>query len=278
MSKLITIFGATGVQGGSVVKAILNDPRLFKEYRIRGVTRDPQKPAAQSLSTKGVEVVSANLDDYDSVKQAVQGSTAVFAVTNYWEKMSKEVEVKQGHNIANACKDAGVKHLIWSALPNVTKLTSGALQHVEHFDSKAEIAEFIEGMKGSMIATHVMPGFYMQNVKGMIRPGPDGVPTLFQPWDQDKTQVALFDAATDMGTYVAGILSQDPQAVNGLYVQACSQWVTPREIVDTISQASSGPVAFQELAADDFKANLPGQVAEEMTENMVLVRDDSYFG
>lgn len=58
MSKILTVFGATGNQGGSVVRAILNDPALSKEFKIRGITRDVTKPAAKELASKGVEVVA----------------------------------------------------------------------------------------------------------------------------------------------------------------------------------------------------------------------------
>lgn len=60
MSKLITVFGATGNQGGSVIRAILEDAQLSKEFSIRAVTRDPSKPAAKELAAKGVEVVSVS--------------------------------------------------------------------------------------------------------------------------------------------------------------------------------------------------------------------------
>jgi len=279
-SKLITVFGATGNQGGSVVKSILAHPTLSKQYKIRAITRDPSKPNAQALAAKGVEPVKADMDDAESVKHALDGSYAVFAVTNYWEKASKEIEVQQGRTIADAAKAVGVKHLIWSSLPNVTKMTNGALKHVEHFDSKAEVAEYIESMKGDMVATYFMPAFYMTNIKSSIRPGQDGVPTWTQPFDADKTQVALFDTATDTGTYVAGILSQDPKSVNGLYVPAVSQWLTPNEIVQTITNVTGTQVKFQSVPEKVWQSFLPmpEKIAEELTENMVLVRDYSYYG
>lgn len=136
-------------------------------------------------------------------------------------------------------------------------MTNGVLKGVEHFDSKAEVAEYIETTKGDMTATYFMPGFYMQNIKGMIRPGRDGVPTLIQPWDGDKTKVALLGAATDSGTDVAGILSQDPQSVNGVYVQACSEWITPNEMVDVLSKTSGTKVKFQQVPEGVFKCFLP---------------------
>lgn len=82
MSKLLTVFGATGNQGGSVIKSVLANPQLSSEYKIRAVTRDPSKPSGKALADKGVEVVKADLKDKESVKKAVEGSSAVFGVTN----------------------------------------------------------------------------------------------------------------------------------------------------------------------------------------------------
>jgi len=126
--KLLTVFGATGVQGGSVVKAVLAHPTLSKQYKVRAITRDPSKPNAQALAERGVEPVKADMENADSVRAALAGSDAVFAVTNYWEKQSKEGEVQQGKTIADAAKAVGVKHLVWSALPHVTKMTNGGAE------------------------------------------------------------------------------------------------------------------------------------------------------
>jgi uncharacterized protein YbjT (DUF2867 family) len=83
MSKLITVFGSTGVQGGSVVNAILTHPTLSKEFKIRVITRDTSKPNARALASKGVETVKADLELPESEAVALEGSYAVFAVTNY---------------------------------------------------------------------------------------------------------------------------------------------------------------------------------------------------
>src|ERR1700742_5198717 len=109
--KLITVFGATGNQGGSTASAIFNNSSLASKYKVRAITRDTSKPAAQALASKGAELAKADINDVESVKAAVSGSYGVFAVTNYWESMSKETEVTQGKNIVDACKSAGVTHL-----------------------------------------------------------------------------------------------------------------------------------------------------------------------
>ena len=82
MVGVLTVFGATGKQGGSVVQTILSHPTLSNQYTLRAVTRDPSKPAGEALKQQGVEVVKADLNDKESVRKAVEGSQAVFGVTD----------------------------------------------------------------------------------------------------------------------------------------------------------------------------------------------------
>lgn len=278
MSKLLTVFGATGNQGGSVIGAVLAHPSLSKEYKLRGITRDTTKPAAQALQSKGVETVKADLNDKESIIEAIKGSHAVFAVTNYWESASKAVEYSQGVNITDACVASGVKCLVWSSLPNVTALSNGALRHVEHFDSKSEVEAYIR-KQPDLTGTFFMPAFFMQNIKGMIHPDPEsGVPTFTMPWEAAKTNVPVIDIVNDAGKYVAAILAANPATVDGKNFQGTSQWVTPQEIVDTISKVSGTEVKFKSVPEDVYATFLPPAVAEELKENMVLIRDYKYYG
>lgn len=105
--------------------------------------------------------------DKSSLATAIKGSNAVFAVTNFWETMSKETEVKQGRNIAEVSAELNVEHLVWSSLPNVTTLSNGALPNVEHFDGKAEIDAYIRELGVPM--TSFVPGFYMSNLKSAMQ-------------------------------------------------------------------------------------------------------------
>ena len=82
MSKVLVVFGATGQQGGSIINFVLNDAELSKEFQIRAVTRNISAPAAKTLQTRAVEVVSADLDNLDSVVTAVGGAHTVFGVTS----------------------------------------------------------------------------------------------------------------------------------------------------------------------------------------------------
>lgn len=156
--KLLTIFGATGNQGGSVIDAVLDRPELQQKYSLRGITRDPASGKSKALSDKGVEMVKANLDDVESLKTAVKGSYGVFGVTDFWAVLDKNIEIQQGKNLFEACKADGVKHYVFSALRSAEKMSQGKLKHVDHFDSKADVAEHIEANKGDMIASYFMPG------------------------------------------------------------------------------------------------------------------------
>ena len=152
MAKLVTVFGATGKQGGSVCSVILNDPELSKKYKIRAITRDPSKAGAKALAEKGAETVKAELSDVGSLQAAIDGSYAVFGVTNYWEIMSMDKELAQGKAIVDACRKAGTQHLVLSTLPDTTKLSGGKLPNIDHFVAKAHMALYAEEHKGDKYA------------------------------------------------------------------------------------------------------------------------------
>lgn len=102
--KIITVFGATGNQGASVVNIFLNDPKLNGDWAVRGVTRDASSDRAKALAAKGVDVVGGDLDDKTTLVEAMKGASAAFAMTNYWDKADMELEIQQGKNLADAAK------------------------------------------------------------------------------------------------------------------------------------------------------------------------------
>src|ERR1051325_10253173 len=150
---IIAVIGSTGSQGGGLCRAILDDPS--GGFACRAITRDPGKEKARALAAKGAEVVSADLDDVESLKKAFAGAHGVYAVTNFWEHFSAEKEKQQAKNIADAAKAAGVKHVIWSTLEDTRKLMSPDDQRmpylqekyrVPHFDAKAEADAYFDGL------------------------------------------------------------------------------------------------------------------------------------
>src|SRR5689334_1190538 len=141
--KIIAVTGATGAQGGGLVRAILAD----KEFAVRAITRKPDSDKAKELATLGAEVVAGNLDDEASLKKAFAGAYGAYLVTNFWEHFSPEKELTQARTMAKAAKDAGVQHVIWSTLEDTRRWvplsdnrmpTLMGKYKVAHFDAKGE--------------------------------------------------------------------------------------------------------------------------------------------
>ncbi|KXT17168.1 hypothetical protein AC579_316 [Pseudocercospora musae] len=275
--KTLLIFGATGNQGGSIIDLVLKRPDLSSKYALRGITRDPNSPKSESLSKQGVEMAKADLDDISSLKTAMEGVYGVFGVTDFWSLMDKNREIHQGKNIFEAAKETGVKHLVWSSLPNAEKVSGGDLKHVDHFDGKALVEEYIEENKGNMIASYFLPAMFITFAKTQINPGQDGKPTLAMPFPSDDVAWPLIDPRRDGSKYVMGLFEGGANA-NGARAHGVSTWTTPKEIVAALSEISGQEVKFQKLSAEVFAGFLPENIREELLETMLLVGDHSYYG
>ncbi|KIW02849.1 uncharacterized protein PV09_05904 [Verruconis gallopava] len=273
MSKILTVFGATGNQGGSVVHHVLSHPELSKTYKVRAITRDPSKPKAQALKARGCEVVAADMNDAESLKKAIAGSGVVFGVTNYWEAMDMQLEIRQGKAIADASKAAGVERLIWSSLPNVTKETKGAITAVEHFDSKAQVEQYIRDIQQP--ATFFMPAMFMSVGLSNFRKLPDDKYYFTTPFNRD-TKVPLYNPGEDTGTFVAAILLLGDETLNKR-VLGSAPYITPEQMVKDFNDATGLSAEFMQISWDQFKAALPPAAAEELTGNFKLVVDFDYY-
>ncbi|KZV90320.1 NmrA-domain-containing protein [Exidia glandulosa HHB12029] len=137
MFRIATVFGATGLQGGSVVKQLLKDG-VFKP---RAVTRNPDSDKAKGLVKLGADVVAGDLADYPSIKKAVAGSEVVFAVTTSNRGQGTR-ELEQGKFIMDAAKEVGVKYLVWSSIESIVRISGGKYQAVA-LDDKAELDNYI---------------------------------------------------------------------------------------------------------------------------------------
>jgi uncharacterized protein YbjT (DUF2867 family) len=143
--KVIAVVGATGAQGGGLVRAILADPG--GEFSARAITRDPSSEKAQALAALGAEVVAGDVDDEASLEQAFAGAHGAFCVTFFWAHFSPELEITQAGNMARAASAAGVQHVIWSTLEDTRHFiplsdermpTLGERYKVPHYDAKGE--------------------------------------------------------------------------------------------------------------------------------------------
>ena len=203
--KIIAVVGATGAQGGGLVRTIANDPA--SGFVVRAITRDVHSEKAAALEKLGVEVVSANLDDVASVTHAFTGVYGAFCLTNFWEHFSPEKEYAQVKAQAMAAKQAGVRHAIWSTLEDTRKWvpladsrmpTLMGKYKVPHFDAKGEADQ--EFVKLGVPTTFLLTSFYWDNMIffGMgPKPGPDGVLAFTLPMaDQKLPGIAAEDILT----------------------------------------------------------------------------------
>ena len=274
--RTLTIFGATGNQGGSVIDVVLARPELSTKYALRGVTRDPSSSKSQKLASLGVEVVKADLDDVDSLKKALLGSYGAFGVTDFWALNSKEREVTQAKNIFAACQAADVKHYVWSSLPNVSKLSKGKHTDVEHFDGKAEAQDYIEANKGGMIASYFMPAMFSEALKGLINDNGQG-PTLALPYPDENIPVPLLSPRADSGKYIMGLF-EAAEAADGVEVQGVSLWSTPKKLVAEASEYLGKDVKFMSIPGDVFASFLPEAIRKDLTDMFLWVGEESYYG
>ena len=141
--KIIAVVGATGAQGGGMARAILTDPE--SSFAVRALTRDVNSEKAKALAALGAEVVQANVDDVESLKSAFAGAYGAFCVTFFWDHFSPEKESAQVRAMAEAAKEAGLQHVVWSTLEDTRKWvpldddrmpTLMEKYKVPHFDAK----------------------------------------------------------------------------------------------------------------------------------------------
>jgi uncharacterized protein YbjT (DUF2867 family) len=120
--KSIAVLGATGAQGGGLVRAILADPT--GGFAVRAITRDATTEKARALAQMGAEVVQANVDDEASLTRAFQDAYGAYCVTFFWDHYSPEKETAEARNMARAAKAAGLQHVIWSTLEDVRRCSA----------------------------------------------------------------------------------------------------------------------------------------------------------
>jgi uncharacterized protein YbjT (DUF2867 family) len=275
MAKIIAVVGATGVQGGGLARAILADPS--SGFSVRAITRDPNKDNAKALAAKGAEVVSANLDDVESLKKAFAGAHGVFGVTNFWEHFSAEKEKAQAKNIADAAKAAGVKHVVWSTLEDTRQFMSAddkrmpMLQEkyrVPHFDAKAEANAYFSGVPATMLNT----SFYWDNLFmfGLApKKGDDGQYAWAFPMGNAKLAGI---AGEDIGKCALGIFKAGDQYI-GKTVGIAGEFLTIDQMGQSLSKnLGLGSVKYNAVEPDVYRSwGFPG--ADEMGNMFQADRD-----
>lgn len=275
--RRLVVFGVTGQQGGSVANYVLDDPELSKQYKVRGVTRDPSKPAAQALLQKGAEIVQGDADDAESLKRVLKCAHTVFAITvSVTDKVDKSQEVAQGKAIADAAVAAGVQYVIFSTLPDVSKISNGKITSVEHFDLKAQIETYVRGI--AVDSAFYAPGYFMQNFLGLMAPQPMGdgtfaINNLMDP----QTLLPLIDIASDSGKFVGAILAE-PQKFVGKTVSGATQLTSVEEIVKEMNRVWGKTIKYNRVPEEVIRGFMPPEIADMLVGMFVYYQDFGYYG
>jgi uncharacterized protein YbjT (DUF2867 family) len=248
--KLIAVIGATGQQGGGVVRAL----QASGEFTVRALARNPDKH--RQLAPPN-EVVEADLDRPETLRAAFKGAYGVFLVTDSREKGIGEF--KQATAAIQAAKDAGVKHFVWSTLPNVEAISGGKFD-VPHFTVKAKIDRIV-GEAGFPYHTFVIAPGYYQNFVGVLAPHKqaDGSVGWALPLDPDVRCLHLGDIR-ELGDIVAGAFAHPDEAGNGEYLPLVGDFLSFNEIVETLNRQGHA-FTYKQIPKETFAGAFPGAAA-----------------
>src|SRR5438128_1410443 len=261
--KLIAVIGATGQQGGGVVRAL----QASSQFKVRAVTRNPGKH--RELAD---EVVEGDLNYPETLKAAFKGAHGVFLVTNAGEKGTDEL--KQATAAVRAAKDAGVKHFVWSTLPNVEAISGGRFD-VPHFTGKAKIDRIVKEAGFPHHTFVIAPGYY-QNFVGFLAPQKqaDGSVGWALPLDPDVRCLHMGDIR-ELGNIVAGGFAHPDEAGHGEYLPLVGDFLSFNEIVETLNQQGH-KFSVKQVPKEVFATLFPG--AAELAEMFSYWEVHTYLG
>ena len=261
--KIIAVVGATGSQGGGLVRSILAEGN--GEFAVRALTRDPRSDKARALAEAGADVVVADQDDPASMRRAFEGAYGAYCVTSFWDHMSPEREREQARAQADAARQARLQHVVWSTLEDSRRWvplsdsrmpTLQGRYKVPHFDVKGESDEFFRG--SGVPTTYLLTSFYWDNyIKfGMgPKPGPDGRLALSLPLG-DRPFPSI--AAEDIGRCAHAIFRRGAEFANQR-VGIAGAHMTGGQMAAGLSRALGREVSYQPVPFDVFRGlGFPG--------------------
>ena len=262
-TKIIAVVGATGAQGAGLVHAIQNDPS--GGFRARAITRNVDSEKARALAGLGAEVVAADVDDPESLKRAFEGAYGAYCVTFFWEHFSPEKEMAHVRAMAEAARDAGVQHVIWSTLEDTRRWvaldddrmpTLMEKYKVPHFDAKGE-SDAIFGELG-VPTTYLLTSFYWDNLihfgMGPQR-GEDGKLAFNMPMG-DKRMPGI--AAEDIGRSAYQIFKRGGELI-GKTVGIAGEHPTGAEMAAALTEALGEEVVYNAVPFDVYRGlGFPG--------------------
>jgi len=281
--KIIAVIGATGAQGGGLVRAILNDAQ--GGFAVRALTRDVNSGQANALARLGAEVVAVDIGSESSLTQAFSGAYGAFCVTFFWAHFKPERELAEATAMARASKAAGVQHVIWSSLEDTRKWvpladtrmpTLGGKYKVPHFDGKGE-ADGVFLTRGAP-TTVLLTSFYWDNFIhfGMgPKKGPDGALALTLPMG-DKKLPGI--AADDIGKCALGLFKKGKE-LTGRTVGIAGEHLTGAQMAAAFAKALEQPVRYNAIEPAVYRGfGFPG--ADDLANMFQFKRDfnDDFCG
>ena len=274
--KVILVVGATGAQGGGLVRAILNDRN--SPFRVRALTRDANSDKARALAALGAETVQGDIDDVESLKRAFAGAHAVYCVTFYWAHFSPEKELAEARAMAQAAKHAAVNHVIWSTLEDTRKSiplsdnrmpTLMGRYKVPHFDAKGEANAVFTEL--GLPTTFLLTSFYWENLIyfGMgPKKGPDGRLAITFPMGNEKLPGI---AAEDIGKCALSIFKKGSEYI-GQTVGIAGEHLTGAQMASALTHALGTDVAYNAVSPEVYRGfGFPG--AEDLGNMFQFNRD-----
>ncbi len=274
--KIIAVVGATGAQGGGLVRAIMRDKA--GPFTARALTRDVSSDKARALAALGAELVAADIDDPASLKRAFGGAHGAYCVTFFWGHLSGEKETAEGRAMAQAAQHAGLQHVIWSTFEDTRKWvplsdnrmpTLQGKYKVAHFDGKAEADAAFTAL--GVPTTFLLTSFYWDNlIDGGAGPkqGPDGTLAITFPMG-DKKLPGI--AAEDIGKCAYGIFKRGRELI-GKTVGIAGEHLTGAQMAAALSAALGQEVRYNDVSPDVYRGfGFPG--ADDMGNMFQFKRD-----
>ena len=237
MSKVIAIAGATGQQGGAVIRALAG-----KGFELRALTRNPQSPAAQAVAKEtGATLVTVDFDDEASIREALNGAWGAFAVQNTWTA-GVEGEEAQGHRFAKAARDAGVQHYVYTSVASADRQT-----RIPHFDNKFRVENTVRSLAFPSY-TILRPVFFMSNLPSPWFLNGDKLVSAMKP----DTVLQMIDVA-DIGQYGA-LAFTDPRFKN-LEIDIAGDAATMTQTAEVLSKALGRKIEYTQIPISEIRKN-----------------------
>ncbi len=280
-AKIIAVIGATGAQGGGLVRAIQRDQA--SGFRARAITRNPDSEAARALSQLGAEVVRADVDDFESLEKAFAGAYGAYCVTFFWDHFSPVRELAEAKSMALAARNAGLHHVIWSTLEDTRKWvplgdtrmpTLMGKYKVPHFDAKGEADDAFR--EAGVPVTFLLTSFFWDNFihfgMGPAR-GQDGKLAITFPMGDRKLPGI---AAEDIGKCAYGVFRKGADLV-GRTVGIAGEHLTGAEMAAAFTRALGKEVTYQDVPPEVYRGlGFPG--ADDLGNMFQFKRDfNDYF-